>query len=417
MDYIAIIADDLTGASDTGVKLCKKGYKTKVALQIDSINSLIQGGEILAVNTGTREASPLEAYKKVYDVTCHLKDRGFKKIFKKIDSVMRGNIGTEMNAVMDAFNINLAFVAPAIPANGRYIIDGYLYVGEERKEKKYVPEILEKTINKKIETIVLKDIRAGSKKLLNKINRLKNDDTIIIFDTENDGDFAIIAEALRNFNEEFVLAGTSGIAALLPEIWRLDQEIYNKREKTVEGRHLFVAGSFHPSTALQLERLIQNYSCHIVIIDTNEVLKNPKEAIKTIEKLKHSAAVSNRPEAVIIAVDTLLKKDIIPNESNGEAITDFISQAVLAAIDTESFETLTITGGETACSVMNALGATGMYLDDEIVSGVPVGRLIGGTANGMTIVTKSGGFGESETFIEVIKYLNNKRKVVIGCAI
>ena len=116
-------------------------------------------------------------------------------------------------------------------------------------------------------------------------------------------------------------------------------------------------------------------------------------------------------------MDTLLKKDIIPNESNGEAITDFISQAVLAAIDTESFETLTITGGETACSVMNALGATGMYLDDEIVSGVPVGRLIGGTANGMTIVTKSGGFGESETFIEVIKYLNNKRKVVIGCAI
>ena len=67
--------------------------------------------------------------------------------------------------------------------------------------------------------------------------------------------------------------------------------------------------------------------------------------------------------------------------------------------------TLILTGGETAQAVCHALQATGVQIIGEPESGIPYGRLIGGTAPGLSVVTKAGGFGQPDSLINLIDFL------------
>ena len=413
MDYVAIVADDLTGASDTGVKLSKRGYETNVIFNPKDINLLMEKGKILSINASTREKTPEESYSTVFEIIETLKDNKYRKIYKKIDSVLRGNVAIEIEAVMDALNINVAFLLPAIPSNGRYIKDGNLYLDKDLESKLDIKLLLQNTSKCSINTIKIEDIRKGDKSLLDKLYKIVNNDrTIILFDTERNEDFQIIAKVLKNYKNEFILSGASGIVTFLPEIWNLNKEniFPSKIQKT--KNHLIIAGTYHNSTEEQIKRLMEEYKCKLIIIDTQR-LANIESQSNYLNQLIIKAYDDNEiPEIIIIAVDTLLNPDIIPTKENSELITDFISRISLEVFKWGFIKSLTITGGETAYQVMQTLGAFGMSLKDEIISGLPIGIVLGGIANNMPLVTKSGGFGDSDALVEVIKYLNKDREVV-----
>jgi uncharacterized protein YgbK (DUF1537 family) len=60
-----------------------------------------------------------------------------------------------------------------------------------------------------------------------------------------------------------------------------------------------------------------------------------------------------------------------------------------------------ITGGDTASTVLHAVGARSILVQDEVVAGVPWGMLQQGTLDGCPVVTKSGGFGPADTLVNV----------------
>src|SRR5690606_42049218 len=87
-------------------------------------------------NVPTRLAlhDALPIYQAVEQASIRLKEAGVVPIYKKIDSTMRGNVGTEVEAVMDVFGLRLAVICPAFPANRRVVAGGYLLVdGQDRK--------------------------------------------------------------------------------------------------------------------------------------------------------------------------------------------------------------------------------------------------------------------------------------------
>jgi uncharacterized protein YgbK (DUF1537 family) len=49
--------------------------------------------------------------------------------------------------------------------------------------------------------------------------------------------------------------------------------------------------------------------------------------------------------------------------------------------------------------LFEAVNATGLKLRDEVATGVPIGTLVGGLADGMTVVTKAGGFGDTDALV------------------
>lgn len=66
---------------------------------------------------------------------------------------------------------------------------------------------------------------------------------------------------------------------------------------------------------------------------------------------------------------------------------------------------LVVSGGDTAAAVLAALGACAVDLGGELEPGVPVGRIVGGTADGVPLVLKSGGFGTERTLQEAVEWL------------
>lgn len=96
---LAIIADDLTGANDSGVQLARHGLKTTVLFDMD--NESVRNYEAVVFDTDSRSINQLDAYEKVKQVAEFLTQAGFKSIFKKLDSTMRGNIGAEIDAIYE----------------------------------------------------------------------------------------------------------------------------------------------------------------------------------------------------------------------------------------------------------------------------------------------------------------------------
>ena len=65
-----------------------------------------------------------------------------------------------------------------------------------------------------------------------------------------------------------------------------------------------------------------------------------------------------------------------------------------------------VTGGTTALMLLEGLSGDGIEVLQEIEPGVPLGRIVGGTLDGMSILTKAGGFGSPDVFctgLEIMK--------------
>lgn len=121
MTELAIIADDLTGALDSAAPFAARGLGTVVALSPAALpDALATGAPIVAVSTDSREVSADIASKRVRTAIGHLPE-GIR-LFKKIDSRLKGNLAAEL----DAFDFENALVVPAIPAFGRFIREGLL---------------------------------------------------------------------------------------------------------------------------------------------------------------------------------------------------------------------------------------------------------------------------------------------------
>lgn len=116
---LAIIADDLTGALDAAAPLAMAGARVMVATRPETLSQALgSGADVVAVSTRSREVAPDAAVAAVAGVLAALPAR--VRLFKKIDSRLKGNIAAELSAFGDVRFL----VLPAIPDFGRIVRDG-----------------------------------------------------------------------------------------------------------------------------------------------------------------------------------------------------------------------------------------------------------------------------------------------------
>ncbi|MDU5192124.1 MAG: four-carbon acid sugar kinase family protein, partial [Mixta calida] len=118
---MVVIADDFTGANDTGVQLAKKGAHTEVMLSARQKPS--RHADVLVINTESRAFDAATAAQAVTEALTPWRQADLL-IYKKIDSTFRGNIGAEIEAALRASGKRLALVAAAIPGAGRTTLNG-----------------------------------------------------------------------------------------------------------------------------------------------------------------------------------------------------------------------------------------------------------------------------------------------------
>ncbi len=121
MLQLAIIADDLTGALDAAAPFAGVAGGVIVATRPEMLNAALAARPgVVSVSTRSREVHAGEAQRRVAAVLAEL-PRGVR-LFKKIDSRLKGNVVSEL----EAFGDRKMIVAPAIPEFGRIVRNGHL---------------------------------------------------------------------------------------------------------------------------------------------------------------------------------------------------------------------------------------------------------------------------------------------------
>lgn len=126
MPKVLVIADDFTGAAEIG------GIAHLFGLSVKMQTGLSGPGEtaddVVVIDTNTRSFSPGKAYLFIKSL---LKDQdlsAFDFIYKKVDSVLRGPIASEIEAILTVANLDHAVLVPANPSKERTIKNGKYYI-------------------------------------------------------------------------------------------------------------------------------------------------------------------------------------------------------------------------------------------------------------------------------------------------
>src|SRR5258705_2340917 len=117
---LTVVADDLTGACDTGSLFAGDG---PVPLAVWP--GTPPDARVRVIDTESRTAGRNDAVARVKGATAATRAARY---FKKIDSTLRGHVGAEIDALMPAAGLGTAVVCPAFPAQGRTVIERTLLV-------------------------------------------------------------------------------------------------------------------------------------------------------------------------------------------------------------------------------------------------------------------------------------------------
>lgn len=327
---LAIIADDLTGALDAAAPFAARGLRVTVALRAGHIGAaLAQAPDILAVTTASREIAPPAATEAT---RLALRALPPMRIFKKVDSRLKGNIEAEL----DALDFTRALVAPAIPEFGRVVQGG-------------------RVCGFGVDTPI--DIRA----------RLgRHADRAAIPDTVTDDQ---MAQAARGAGQGDLLIGARGLAEALAT--QMTGQPAKGLTMLPGPSGLFVVGSRDPITLAQAAALRADPGTVFVAAPNGHV-----PALPIAPRLLVQATQGDRP-------------------ASGEEVAQNLALA-LAPVLRPGFGTALLCGGATAEAVLDRCGIGWLEIRGECLPGLVVSA-----TDGLTILTKSGGFGDEDCLVKV----------------
>lgn len=382
VELLGIVADDLTGAADAAAPFASAGFATRLALREPGT---LEGVEVVSVSTDSRSIDPAAAHERVLGVATRLRGLGVQRFYDKIDSTLRGNVVAELDALLNVVDDRtLAVVCPAFPAVGRTVLDGRLQIdgrpllesasgrdplapaGTDRLDELLAPL-------GRVTAVPLSAVRSGAAPLADQLGRAPA--RIVHLDAVEEGDLTTVARACARLDRPVMGVGSGGLAAAIAEEQGVGRGV-------VPGRVLVVVGSRHPRSRDQLAELDRRPDVAVCGLDTESM-----DVVGAWESQVRSAFEGG---PAVLGITTKL--------SDGAADPGRVASrlaAVTLDLTDAGIRTIVATGGDMAGAILDRAGGDSLEILGEIVAGLPISRVEGGTLAGAHIVTKSGGFGDS----------------------
>ena len=414
MEKIIIISDDLTGACNTASFFT--GNTGGVDVFIDSNNikkETIESKRICIFNTNTRAINKNKAFKKVYILGERLKDFESNLIIKKIDTAYRGNVATEVDAIMDSLNIDLGFIVNSIPSISRITIGGFqLSNGKlieeddffddpiDRVKESFVPEILSKDCRRRVAMINLQNIRRGKKEINKRVkDNIEKNNKIIVFDSATEKDIEYIVKALLKKYKSAIWVGSLGLIMSVSKErgYYTDKNI--KRPKKASRKIIGFSASTYKATVKQLENAEKKGCIKMIKVNIDDTSTNNlyNEFNRIIKKLKRE--IRDQNFFIIPKVKNgLVAKNI------GKKVIEVLSALAAGILKEIDIDRLVLIGGETSFSIMNKLGTKKIKIKAMIEDAVDYGIFMDGELSGKELAIKGGSVGNDRTIINMINY-------------
>jgi uncharacterized protein YgbK (DUF1537 family) len=428
---LLVIADDLTGANDTGVQFAKRGFNTVSLLEIENpVKS--QSVDVLVYNAETRSLAAAEAYEKIKDVVPSLSLSDMPYIYKKVDSMMRGNVGAEIDALLDMEAFDIALVAPAYPKNRRITVGGYHLVnhhlledseaGSDAKSpvrESHLPTLLESQTRRSVAHL---DIRAIRKhELIEKVQDcISQNRRIIVCDSALESDLKSITEALFSSGMHVLWVGSAGLAECLAGMLENSVGMIPDSEETAEHENhpvFCIAGSVSAVTRGQLNTL-SNYKEFAFATARLSCLfsegERRREQDRLVEYIVNAAQEGYYPVLTTetsAEAEAATRKWMEAHNANsleaGNLIADFLGETGAKAVSRYAFKGLVLTGGDIAYRTCEHLGVQALRILGEVEEGIPLCEIIGGQASGLPVITKAGAFGNPHSLFHAVQKIKN----------
>lgn len=343
---VAVIADDLTGALDTGTPFVDAGLSVAVAIEVDAIaDALASGCDVVVVNTASRALPEEEAAGRVSAAAKALLAASPRIVLKKIDSRLKGNVAAESAALASVFGHEAIVVAPAIPDQERLTRNGC---------------VVGRGVDAPLPIAGLFD---------------RHDWSVVVRDAETERDLDGVAgefDWTRN-----LAVGARGIGlALARRIGRADRV---GKAIAASRRTMFAFGSRDPITAAQMAKLEASGALAVSV----------------------DAPMGMLPLDIRPDLPALLR---CTGEMTAEAtdVAERFARGVKSAVVAARPEVLMVGGGDTALAVFRELGIRVLRPKGEVEAGIPWFDVTTADGLGLRCAVKSGGFGNSDSLLKLI---------------
>lgn len=412
MILLLIIADDFTGALDTGVQFAAHGIRTRVVVDAD-VDFTSQEVKVLVVDTETRHLPAAEAYDVVAKLTRRAKCAGISYIYKKTDSALRGNIGAELAAVLEASGCSRLPFLPAFPQTGRITRGGVHYVdGVPVTESPFGIDPFEPVKHAVISELIAEQCSQPVKSFpaLTTGGSILQEEGILVFDAADSDELFHTGRQLQEQDALHIMAGCAGFGAVLPELLGIDAEESGSLPE-LDPRLLVVCGSVNPITLTQLDRA-ESAGFIRLRLTLRQKLEpgywNSSEGRDDLIRMEEILAANsyciietndpggNQPTADY--ADALG----IDRETMRVRIAGSLGSLVGEIFTSPSLGTLLLTGGDTLLQCMNCVGVRELEPLCELEKGVVLASF---TYHGCTrhVITKSGGFGQENLLTDLVE--------------
>lgn len=415
MVKLLIIADDFTGALDTGVQFAAGGAETRVVTNTDYNFDIVDGNvRVLVLDAETRHLSSQEAYRVVYHITRRAYQSGIPFIYKKTDSALRGNIASELGAVLDATGRPSLHFLPAFPRMNRVTRNGIHYIdGVPVHESVFGKDPFEPVIHSYIPEILRGDVPVT---VVRDMENWNGRPGIMVYDASTEDRLRSAGEFLMEKDELHIMAGCAGFAGVLPSLLGLGGG--RPRKVALTQRLLVACGSVNPITISQLDYAQMHGFERIRMTPEQKTgigYYRTQEGIKVLGEWKNACG---RSRCAIIDTndlpggsDTLAyaKEQGITMEELRVRISSTLGYVVKELIGLGLDSTLLITGGDCLTGFMKHIGREEIAPVCEMAPGTVLSEIDIGDRT-FAVISKSGGFGSHTLMTDLAEMITGDQK-------
>ena len=398
MRYLKILADDLTGAADTAARCRRFGLPATIFLDIPEL-PLAPGA--LAFTSDSRHL-PAEAAAQQARKTAASLPALDARWYKKIDSTLRGNIGSELDALLDLVDAPAAIVCPAFPPQNRGLRNGILTTPELGTEALHLPSLLREQSRHPVAALSLEQVRggelaAGMKQLMRVRDTCRHKGRIVIaVDALTDDDLDRVLQAQQEALPDALLCGSAGLVGAIVRQVCVQKDfpaLPTGRLRSPVQSVLLVVGSGSDVAHRQIDCLLRSEgeAPHPAVSRMIVLPETDVGGIATLDPAQPTWLLQQpRPQPGTVLEGT---------EARQRA--DHLARVSVATLARRPFDLLVLVGGDTAMPILKLLDVARLSVEQELLPGMP---LCSAVIDGRTtlIVIKPGGFGGDRTLVELL---------------
>jgi len=417
---LGVVADDFTGASDIANTLARGGLRTVLAVGQPAPERDFGPLDALVVALKTRSIAPADAVAQSVAALGALHARGARRfIFKycsTFDSTPSGNIGPVADALLERLGASFTIHCPAMPANGRRVFGGYLYVGDVLLSESGMRDhplnpmrdanlvrVLGAQTSGRVGRIDFAVVRRGRAAIAQAIREAASAGVRhAIVDAVDDDDLRALGEAAIDADLPLI-AGGSGIALGMRagDGGSLREADAADRLPLIDGPAAVLAGSCSRATLAQ----IAYARTRLPVFDLSQGSLDEPPA-RVAEALAWAdTAIGERP-VLVVASDT--PERVEQNQrrygaAEASARVERVLVGIARGLQARGVRRFIVAGGETSGAVVDGLAIDALRIGPQIDPGVPWTATFG--ERPVALALKSGNFGAEDFFVRAFDCL------------